>query len=157
MAATAERDDPYAGFNFIVEIGGVTVAGFSEVGGLTTKTNAIEYRNSYEDITVRKLPGLKKFANITLKRGYTQGTDLWDLDGDRWPNRQLRAASSLRRARRSARFCPCGRRRSALAGPQGVGSAGGEDALFQEHGRYSMESLTSNPELENSLGYKRNF
>jgi hypothetical protein len=29
----------------------------------------IEYRNGSEDITMRKIPGLKKFTNITLKRG----------------------------------------------------------------------------------------
>ena len=27
---------------------------------------------------MRKLPGLKKFGNIVLKRGFTDGKDLWD-------------------------------------------------------------------------------
>lgn len=36
-----------------------------------------EYRNGNEDITVRKLPGLRKYTNITLKRGYTQSRELW--------------------------------------------------------------------------------
>jgi phage tail-like protein len=50
------------------------------------ETDAIEYRNGNEDITVRKLPGLKKFGNITFKRGFTKDKGLWDwrkkvLDG----------------------------------------------------------------------------
>jgi phage tail-like protein len=79
MAATGSRPDPYASFNFTVEIDGVgTVAGFAEVGGLTTETSIIEYRTGAEDNTVRKLPGLKKFTNITLKRGYTTDKTLWE-------------------------------------------------------------------------------
>ena len=36
MPATGDRSDPYASFNFLVEIDGVTVAGFSECSGLST-------------------------------------------------------------------------------------------------------------------------
>lgn len=76
--ATGDRNDPYAAFNFLVEISGVTQAGFSECSGLTMETDPIEYRNGDEDITVRKLPGLKKFTNISLKRGFTTGKELYD-------------------------------------------------------------------------------
>jgi phage tail-like protein len=78
MPETGSRNDPFNAFNFLVEIEGVTVAGFSEASGLNTETDAIEYRTGAEDITVRKLPGLKKFANIVLKRGYTNSKELWD-------------------------------------------------------------------------------
>lgn len=83
---TGDRRDPYAGFNFLVEIDGITRAAFSECSGLSTDTDPIEYRNGSEDITVRKIPGLKKFANISLKRGMTKDLELWDwrktvLDG----------------------------------------------------------------------------
>ena len=77
MAASGDRNDPYGAFNFLVEIDGVTVAGFSEAGGLSSETDIVEYRNGSEDITVRKLPGLKKFTNVTLKRGFTATDDLW--------------------------------------------------------------------------------
>ena len=78
MAQTGDRNDPYAAFNFLVEIDGVVQAGFSECSGLTTETDAIEYRTGAEDITVRKLPGKRKYTNISLKRGYTpDGRDLW--------------------------------------------------------------------------------
>ena len=80
------RKDPYAAFNFLVEIDNVTVAGFSECSGINTETDAIEYRTGNTDITVTKLPGLKKFGNITLKRGFTASKELWEwrkkvLDG----------------------------------------------------------------------------
>ncbi len=75
--ASGDRKDPYAAFNFVVQIDGVNVAGFSEVGGLTTETDVIEYRNGDEDITVRKLPGLRKYTNLSFKRGFTDSKDLW--------------------------------------------------------------------------------
>ncbi len=71
------RDDPFASFNFLVEIDGVTKAGFSECSGITMETDPIEYRNGSEDITVRKLPGLRKYGNITLKRGFTKDGNLF--------------------------------------------------------------------------------
>jgi len=77
MATTGARTDPYAAFNFLVEIDGITVAGFSECSGLTTETDHIEYRTGDKDITVSKLPGLRKFPNIVCKRGLTATTELW--------------------------------------------------------------------------------
>ncbi len=78
MSNADDRNDPYSAFNFLVEIDGVTTAGFSECSGLTTETDVIEYRNGDEDITVRKLPGLRKYTNIVLKRGYTDSQELWE-------------------------------------------------------------------------------
>ena len=37
----------------------------------------IKYRNGSEDITQRKIPGLKNFTDITLKRGITGDVDFW--------------------------------------------------------------------------------
>jgi len=75
----AGRIDPYGQFNFLVEIDGVIQAGFSEVSGLSTDTNVIEYREGNEQHgTTRKLPGLMKYSNIVLKRGYTANKALWD-------------------------------------------------------------------------------
>lgn len=81
------RNDPFTAFNFLVEIDGVTTAGFAEVTGLGIEIVPIEYRVGSEDFTVRKLPGLKKFSNIVLKRGYTTDLSLWNwikqvLDGN---------------------------------------------------------------------------
>jgi phage tail-like protein len=69
--------DPFASFNFKLEIAGITVAGFSECTGLNSETNPIDYREGQEGITPRKLPGLSKFGNITLKRGITQDKTIY--------------------------------------------------------------------------------
>lgn len=79
-----KRDDPYPNYNFLIEINGIsgdsqaTSAGFSEVLGLEVEIDIIEYRNGSETNTVRKLPGLKKFTNITLKRGITGDVEFWN-------------------------------------------------------------------------------
>jgi phage tail-like protein len=82
-----ERMDPYRGFNFRVEIDNVGEAYFSEAGGLTFDVDPVDYREGTDKwLHVRKLTGLRKFSNITLKRGYTTNKELWNwykdvLDG----------------------------------------------------------------------------
>jgi hypothetical protein len=61
-------NDPLSGFNFLLETGGLLRAGFSEVTGLNSETDVVDYREGTDDITVRKLSGLKKFGMITLNR-----------------------------------------------------------------------------------------
>jgi phage tail-like protein len=76
--ATAERRDPYRSFNFQLEIDGVPLGAFSEVSGLTAEGDAIDYREGTDvQQNVRKYPGLRKFSNVTLKRGISQDKSLW--------------------------------------------------------------------------------
>jgi phage tail-like protein len=76
--ATA-RTDPFRGFNFRVEIDKTTVASFSEVSGLAADGDATDYREGKDGAnSVRKLVGLRKYGVITLKRGYTKDSTLWD-------------------------------------------------------------------------------
>ncbi len=53
---------------------------FSEVSGLTLESEPIEYRGGADiTMTVRKIPGLKKFGNVTLKRGIVPSQNgLWE-------------------------------------------------------------------------------
>ncbi|HEY3138459.1 MAG TPA: phage tail protein [Blastocatellia bacterium] len=61
--------NPLPVFRFIVEWGDQRV-GFSEVDGLTQENQAIEYREgSFPEYSAIKMPGLRKFPNVTLKRG----------------------------------------------------------------------------------------
>lgn len=67
-------DYPLPVFHFTVDWGGERV-GFSEVSGLTQEVQAIEYREgSYRESSVGKVPGMRKYSNVTLKRGII-GTD----------------------------------------------------------------------------------
>src|SRR3954471_13475026 len=89
--ALVQRVDPYAIFNFevIVKCGsddGTAGRGsFSEASCLDAEVKPIDYRNGSEDIRVRKLPGLKKFTNITLKRGLVGDLGFWNwiLEGQK--------------------------------------------------------------------------
>jgi phage tail-like protein len=75
--ATGKRTDPYGGYNFLVEIDGITQAGFQEMSGLDSSTDTMDYREGNDPNHVRKLPGLNKFSTITLKRGITDSDELW--------------------------------------------------------------------------------
>ena len=73
------RIDPYLANNFRVEIDGTSVSSFSEVIGLDISVDAVDYREGADlPNSVRKLPGLARYSNIILKRGYTQNQDLWN-------------------------------------------------------------------------------
>jgi len=71
------RNDPYAQFNFLVMLDGVASAGFTELSGMNTESDIVEYREGNFVGGVHKQPGLLKFGNLTLKRGYTLNQDLW--------------------------------------------------------------------------------
>ena len=64
-------DYPLPLFHFTVQWGGTNI-GFSEVSGLTVEIQPIEYRDGASpEYAVRKMPGMPKYGNITLKRGVT--------------------------------------------------------------------------------------
>ena len=75
------RVDPYRNFNFRVEIDGITVASFSEVSGLSSETEVIEYRNG-DTGEVQLLPGQTHFGPVTLSRGVTNNMELWNWRQD---------------------------------------------------------------------------
>ena len=81
MAVLRER--PYARFNFLVDLGtGETEgpqAGFEEVGPIGMSVDVIEYRNGNEKANeVRKLTGLARVPDVTLKRGIIGSVDLYN-------------------------------------------------------------------------------
>ncbi len=90
--AERERPDPFRGYNFRVEIDGVTGAAFRECSGLTFETDPVEYREGDEkNLHVRKTFGLRKFTNIQLKRGITTDGQLYD-----WYKEVLNGGARLR-------------------------------------------------------------
>jgi phage tail-like protein len=91
-----ERQDPLRNFRYRLEIDGIDQAGFSEVAIGDLSTDPIEYREGDEITTVRKLNGLNKYGNITLKWGITDSTDLAD-----WHQLVVDDATALDDARRN--------------------------------------------------------
>ena len=76
---TGERKDPFRGYNFRLEIDGITRNGFRECSGLDASSDAIDYREGTDKAySSRKLPGMTKYSNITLKWGITDDAQLWD-------------------------------------------------------------------------------
>ncbi len=64
---------PIPKFHFQVEWGGSKI-GFTEVTGLDITTEVIEYRDgASREYSKIKMPGQRKFSNITLKRGSFKG------------------------------------------------------------------------------------
>ncbi len=63
----------YSRYHFSVEWGGSRI-GFTEVLGLDIEIEAVSFREgSNADDSFRKIPGLRKFSDITLKRGIAKG------------------------------------------------------------------------------------
>jgi phage tail-like protein len=73
----AQRIDPYKNFRFLVQVDGIIQGGFSEVTIPDSSQAPIEYREGNEIPTVRKLPGLIKYANVSLKRGTTDSLEFY--------------------------------------------------------------------------------
>jgi conserved hypothetical phage tail region protein len=72
------RKDPLRNFRFRLEIDGIQQAGFSEVAGFDATVDPIDYREGSDPTHVRKLPGLTKFGNVTLKWGVTDSMELYN-------------------------------------------------------------------------------
>ena len=76
------RDRPYAQFNFLVDLGtGETEgpeAGFQECSAISMSVDVIEYRNGNEkENQPRKLTGLQRVSDVTLKRGIIGSLNLY--------------------------------------------------------------------------------
>lgn len=65
---------------FKVEVGGVSIASFQEVSGITSEVEVIELKANAADgkPILRKMIGAKKPPTITLKRAADASNDLWD-------------------------------------------------------------------------------
>ena len=74
----AERNDPYRNFRFVVSLGNIKVAGFTEVTLPDAKTNTVDYREGTDAPNLTyKLSGLTKYGDLTLKNGITQSLALY--------------------------------------------------------------------------------
>jgi phage tail-like protein len=76
------RELPYAQFNFLVDLGtGATdgpEAGFQECSGISMTVDVIEYRNGNDkENNTRKVTGLTKVSDVTLKRGIIGSLNLY--------------------------------------------------------------------------------
>ena len=73
-----DRHGPYRSFRFLLEIDGITQAGFSQATIPEVQTELVEYRNGDEAATNRKLAGRTAYGNLTLQTGITDSTELYE-------------------------------------------------------------------------------
>jgi phage tail-like protein len=66
---SATTADPYRNYPVRVMMDGKLVMAFLAISGWDLSQNVVEYREGNEVVTPRKLPGLKKYANVTFKNG----------------------------------------------------------------------------------------
>src|SRR5213082_1332125 len=81
MAVLRERPDVQ--FKFLVDVGTGTAegpdAGFQEVSGIGMEVTVSEYRNGNEkENSVRKITGLNKSTDVTMKRGVIGSLTLYN-------------------------------------------------------------------------------
>lgn len=84
--ASQRKQDPYLAFNYVVEIEGLVVGGFSEVSGLQFEIEVEDYREGGVNDYIHKLAGPVRYpSNLVLKRGMMDADDLvaWQDDARR--------------------------------------------------------------------------
>ena len=77
-----QRERPYVQFNFLVDLGTGNTdgpdAGFQEISGIGMEVTVAEYRNGNEkENSVRKITGLNKATDVTMKRGVIGSLSLY--------------------------------------------------------------------------------
>ncbi|AKJ02901.1 phage tail-like protein [Archangium gephyra] len=77
------RDRPYVQFNFLVDLGTGNTdgpdAGFQEISNIGMEVTVVDYRNGNEkENSVRKITGLNKTTDVTMKRGVIGSLTLYN-------------------------------------------------------------------------------
>ena len=88
--------DPYRGFRFRVEISGIQVAAFSEASVPDISVESVDYREGTDPTYKRPLSGLTSYGHLNLKKGLTDGMDLYS-----WQQQVSQLGSSSPGARKN--------------------------------------------------------
>jgi phage tail-like protein len=75
-AQTGTAPDPFRGYNFKVEIQGITEGAFTECSGMGVTVHALRYAEGRSPV-VRRIPGPVEYADVTLRYGLTSSRALW--------------------------------------------------------------------------------
>lgn len=69
--------DPAPSYKFVIELGGIIEAHFTECSGLSAERTVVQYEEGGVNDYVHVLPGRIKYSNIVLKHGITVSSALW--------------------------------------------------------------------------------
>ena len=93
--ATGQRFDPYPNYNFLVEIDQIERASFQECSGFDSTIDVIEHREGGDNTTLRKIPGMTKYSNISLKWGMAKDMELYQWHRDAIQGKLARKSGSI--------------------------------------------------------------
>lgn len=73
-----QPNDALTAARFSITIDGYEIASFSELAGITTEVEPVDFLESTDkEVVFKKLPGKRKPPTITLKRGKNNSMELW--------------------------------------------------------------------------------
>jgi phage tail-like protein len=73
-----QPNDALTAARFSITIDGYEIASFSELSGITTEVEAVDFlESSDKEVVFKKLPGKRKPPTIVLKRGKNSSMELW--------------------------------------------------------------------------------
>jgi phage tail-like protein len=87
-----DRFDPYKNYNFLIKWEGKYVARFRDVKIDASAVEVVEVRDGTEPGVMSKVPGVRKTADVTLKRGVIDSTVFWN-----WIQAVVKRAPNMRR------------------------------------------------------------
>jgi phage tail-like protein len=74
----AEAGEAITAARFSITIDGYEIASFSELQGITTSVEVVDYLSSSDkDLILKKLPGKRNPPTVVLKRGKNNSMELW--------------------------------------------------------------------------------
>ena len=76
------RVDPYQSSNFVVEIEGLLVGGFSDCGGLAVEVESTEYREGGQNGFIHRFAGATRHPPLVLRHGISPIDGLWGWHQD---------------------------------------------------------------------------
>ena len=72
------QQDALTAARFSITIDGYEIASFSELQGITTSVEVVDYLSSSDkDLVLKKLPGKRNPPTVVLKRGKNNSMELW--------------------------------------------------------------------------------
>ena len=73
-----QPNDALTAARFSITIDGYEIASFSELAGITTEVEPVDFMESSDkEVIIKKLPGKRKPPHVTLKRGKNNSMELW--------------------------------------------------------------------------------
>jgi phage tail-like protein len=130
-----QREDPLIGFHYALELGGTVAGFFTEVSGIGSEHEIVEYEAGGEESDpIGKVPGRLKWQDITLKRPTSSELAVW-----RW--RQLVIEDKVENARMNGDVVALDRRGDEVARWHFENGWPSKATAYESEGGVLMEEL----------------